>query len=213
MSEIYLVRHPETVHNINRSIVSGRSNAIELTALGAEQALQFSEVFSRDFPKPDVLYSSPAVRTRALMDTYLRETDSNLLYTVDDALQEMGQGIAEGKERELIYTPEVIARIEAEQFDFHHEAGESLTSVGDRMLDWIQRAHQANPESTILAATHGQAIRSVVGRLLGWSHFETTMDPAKLTPNVSLTHLTVNDDTIKVHYFGKQIINQSPSKE
>lgn len=138
MSEIYLVRHPETIHNINRAIVSGRSNSIELTPLGIAQA---------------------------------------------------------------------------EQFDFRHEGGESLISVGDRMLDFMQRAHQANPESTILAATHGQAIRAVVGRLLGWSRFETTIDPTKVTPNVSLTHLSVTDETITVNYVGKQIITQSASKE
>lgn len=213
MTEIYLVRHPETVHNVNRSIVSGRSNDIELTQLGVEQAVEFSEVFNRDFPKPEVLYSSPALRTRALLDTYLEKTKLKMTYTVDDALQEMGQGIAEGQERTLIYTPEVLARINTELFNFHHEGGESLTAVSDRMLDWVWRAHRAHPESTILVATHGQAIRSVVGKLLGWSHFETTMDLTKLTPNVSVTHLTVDDDKIMVNYFAKQIINQSPSKE
>lgn len=213
MTEIYLVRHPETVHNVNRSIVSGRSNNIELTQLGVEQAVEFSEVFNRDFPKPDVLYSSPALRTRALLDTYLHQTKSEMTYSVDDALQEMSQGIAEGQNRTVIYSPDVVARINTELFDFHHEGGESLAAVSDRMLDWIWQAHRTHPESTILAATHGQAIRSVVGKLLGWSHFETTMDPTKLTPNVSATHLTVDDNTITVNYFGKQIINQSPVKE
>ena len=206
MTEIFLVRHPETVHNIDRAIVSGRSNEIELTPRGVEQARRFAHAFAKAYPQPDALYSSPALRTRTLMDTYLQETEQTLPYTIDYALQEMGQGLAEGMQRSIVYTPEVVGRINEELFDFKFEGGESLNDVSTRMHDWVRRVHEAHPRGTILAAGHGQAIRRLVGSVLDWDHYQNTLDPATMTPNVSLTHLTADDEGITVHYMGKEII-------
>lgn len=206
MTEIYLPRHPETTHNVNHAIVSGRSNHIELTPKGVEQAKRFAHAFAKDFPEPTVLMSSPAIRARRLLDIYLEETGRTIDYTVDDALQEMSQGVADGQLRADIYTEEVLARIDKELFDFKHPEGESLNDVSARMIDWLWRMHREHNGETILAATHGQAIRRTVGHVLGWNHFQTTRDPLHQTPNVSVTHLSVADDGIKVHYMGKEII-------
>lgn len=207
MTEIFLVRHPETVHNADRSIVSGRSSDVELTPRGVEQARRFARAFAQFYPQPDALYSSPALRTRLLIETYLQETDQTLPYTVDDALQEMSQGVAEGQQRSVIYTPEVVNRINQELFDFKLEGGESLNDVSARMYDWVRRVQEAHPKATLLASGHGQAIRRLVGSVLGWDHYQNTLDPKTITPNVSLTHLTATDTGIQVHYMGKEIID------
>ena len=209
MTEIYLVRHPETEHNINPSIVSGRSNSVPLTQRGYTQAREFSEAFSRIYPTPDAIYSSPALRTRTLAQIYIEQNRLTLPVTIDDALQEMSQGIAEGCDRSLVYTPEVIKRIDQELFDFKHPEGESLNDVSTRMLGSIWRMHDSYPDQAIIAFTHGQAIRRAVGKLLGWNHFETTQDPTKTTPNVSVTHLSTSDKDITVHYMGRTIIPET----
>ncbi len=204
MTEIYLARHPETTHNIDLSIVSGRSNDILLTERGVEQARDFATAFSLNYPVPDILFTSPAIRTKTLLDIYLQRTGLDKTYIIDDSLQEMSQGIAEGKDPTTIYTPDVLERIDTELFDFKLPEGESLNEVADRMLDWVWRTHYQFPDKKILAATHGQAIRALIGHLIGWDHYQTTRDPANATPNVSLTHLSVTDRTITLHQFAKE---------
>lgn len=206
MTEIYLVRHPETPYNADGTVVGGRSNHLLLSPRGEQQVGQFIEAYAKSYPAPDILYSSPALRTRALAEAYLESRGGTIPYYIEDALQEMSQGDAEGKPRLETYTPEVLERINTELFDFKHPNGESLNDVSDRILGLIWKMHKEHPGQTILAATHGQTIRRLVGSLLGWSHYETTMDPSKVTPNVSLTSLSVEDEGIEVNFMGKEII-------
>lgn len=208
MTEIFLVRHPESKLNVQPHLVSGRSNHIGLTKKGHKEARLFAETFHRAFPKPDVLCSSPAVRTTTLMEEFTKVASWNEGYFIEPALQEMTQGLADGKESRLIYTPEVQAQIDEETFDFKLPEGESLDEVADRMLAWMFKMHDNYPGRTILASTHGQAIRAAVGRLLGWNHYQTTRDPNFQTPNVSLTHVVVDDEGIDVSYVGQRIINE-----
>ena len=206
MTEIYLVRHPESLMNAHSSIVGGRSNFTPITERGAEQARRFAKAFLTQYPKPDAYYSSPAVRTKTLLDIYNQTTEQTNDYTIDLDLQEMSQGQSEGLERSKVYTPEVLEQIAQQQFDFALPGGESLNDTADRMFSWIDRVAEKYPNGTILASGHGQAIRAPIGRLLHWTHFETTIDPAHQTDNVSLTHLTVEDGKITVDFWGKNII-------
>lgn len=206
MTEFYLARHPETKHNVNRAIVSGRSNDIELTELGVQQAKQFATAYQANFGTPDALYSSPAHRAETMAHAFANETNFAGAVLLDDRLQEMSQGVAEGQHRELVYTPEVVATINQQLFDFSFPEGESLNDVSARMLEWLYETYEKHPNGTVLAISHGQAIRRLVGSLLNWNHFETTLDPSKITPNVSLTHITVDDTGATVHYMGKEII-------
>ncbi|MFZ1301324.1 MAG: histidine phosphatase family protein, partial [Candidatus Microsaccharimonas sp.] len=111
-----------------------------------------------------------------------------------------------GRHRDDVYTPAVLDEIERRQLDFSQPNGESNNQVADRVLGWAFRTARQHPDSVILAASHGQAIRSALGRLLGWSRFETTIDPAHFTRNVSLSHLSIHDDQIEVKFWGKDII-------
>lgn len=214
MTEIFLVRHPESELNTQPNLVSGRSNEAGLTALGRKQAQLFSKAFVSSFPRPDVLYSSPAIRTMALAETYAATAGfANENIVIEPALQEMTQGVADGKESALYYTPDVLARIDAETFDFKLPEGESLNEVADRMLAWIQTMGELHPQKTILATTHGQAIRAVIGRLLGWTHYQTTRDPEFHTPNVSVTRISVTNGIITVSYANRTLIETPKAKK
>jgi len=206
MTEIYLVRHPESALNADRSVVGGRSNETPITRRGEEQARRFAKAFSTLYPAPDAFYSSPAVRTKALLDIYNETLDQQNGYFIDLDLQEMSQGYSEGIRRSAVYTPEVLALIDEQLHDFALPGGESLNDAANRIAAWAERAEKRNPNGVVLAATHGQSIRAYVGRLLNWSHFETTMDPVHRTDNVSLTHITLNDGAATVNFWGKDII-------
>jgi len=206
MTEIYLVRHPESLQNTILSVVGGRINNTPITERGVEQARRFAKVFSAQYPSPNAYYSSPAVRTKALLDIYNETTGQHNGYFIDPDLQEMSQGQGEGMLRAEVYTPEVLEAIAIRQHDFALPGGESLNDTSSRMYSWMRRAHKKYPNGVLLVSTHGQAIRAVVGGLLKWSHFETTIDPAHQTDNVSLTHLTVKDHEMTVNFWGKDII-------
>lgn len=205
MTEIYLTRHPETIHNADGSLVSGRSSHIGLTELGSLQAHALPEAFLAHYPRPDILFTSSAVRAVALTESFASQLGYEG-YTVDDALIEMSQGHAEGKPRETIYTKAVVQRIKRELFDFRLAGGESLNDVADRMTEWAFRMHEQYPDQRVYASSHGQAIRALVGRALGWDHFETTRDPRNIVPNVSVTSLHVNDTDIQVRRYAHEIV-------
>jgi broad specificity phosphatase PhoE len=209
MTEFYLARHPESIFNVDAVKVGGRSNEIPITERGATQARLFSAAFHLKYPAPTVLFSSPAIRARALMDTYVETSQTTLEYALDDDLQEMGHGLVEGLHRDDVYTPPVLALIEANPFGFKHAEGESLTEVSERVLGWMKRVENDHPDGIVLATTHGQAIRTAVGFLLDWSRYQITLDPEKKAANVSLTHLSTYDGEITVNYYAKGIIPES----
>lgn len=206
MTEIYLVRHPESELNAQATLIAGRSNATPVTERGLEQARRFAKVFSSEYPEPDFFYASPAIRTQILIDIYNQTTGQDNKYEIEPDLSEMSQGLSEGVDRKYVYTPDVLERIAQHLHDFSLPGGESLNQTADRVLSWAYATEKKHPNSVILAATHGQAIRASVGRLLGWDHFQTTRDPERRTDNVSLTHLTVSEGNITVNFWGKDII-------
>ena len=206
MTELFLVRHPETELNVGRHLIAGRSEAAPITKRGEEQARRFALAFSEHYPQPDALYSSPTVRTTSLLEIYNHTLGTQKSFTIDANLHEMSQGINEGKDRSDVYTPEVLALIKEQLLDFSFEGGESLNNTADRGNSFLERITEENPDQTVLAATHGQFIRALIGRHLGWNHYETTLDPAHYTDNVSLTHLTLDSGQVKINFYGKDII-------
>lgn len=206
MTEIFLVRHPESVLNADRSVIGGRSENAPVTERGLEQARRFAVAFSKLYPKPDAFFSSPTVRTKTLLDVYNETLGEHNEYDIDSDLLEMSQGEKEGANRTETYSPEVLEVIAKKLFDFSFKGGESLNETADRIDAWVQRTSKQYPDGTILAATHGQSTRAYAGRQLGWTHFETTTDPAHATDNVSLTHISVNDGKATVNFWGKDII-------
>jgi broad specificity phosphatase PhoE len=206
MTELFLVRHPESVLNADRKFIAGRSASAAVTERGMEQARRFVHTFTSLYPKPDVYYSSPTVRTKTLLEVYAQITGQQVEYTIDSDLLEMAQGINEGKLRSEVYTTDVITEISKKEFDFSFPGSESLNDTANRAEAFIARVHKNHPNSVVLASTHGQFIRAYVGRLLQWSHYQTTIDPTHYINNVSLTHLTIDGDNVTVHFWGKDII-------
>lgn len=212
MTEIYLARHPEIVFNADGSLVGGRSNHIGLTPFGEWQAHAFPEAFLAHYPRPDVLYTSSARRAVALTDSFASQLGFDT-YTIDDALIEMSQGHAEGKPRDTIYTKAVVRRIQQELFDFRLAGGESLNDVTKRMTEWALRMHELHPHQRIYASSHGQAIRALARGVLGWDHFETTRDPQKIVPNVSVSKFIVDDTGITLDSYAQAVIKEPSSDQ
>ena len=148
--ELILVRHGETLHNVNR-ITQGWSDS-DLSDRGREQVRQLAERVKQ--MQPTALYSSPLGRA---MSTARAIADSTGLEIVPlDDLREMNYGRWEGR---------AFIDIRTEDEEIYHRwiadencpcpDGESHADVRTRML---RAFDTVNSERPILVA-HGTAIR------------------------------------------------------
>lgn len=176
--DLYVIRHAESAANATGShLIGGRSNETPLTKKGIEQAKQLGRYLLTKNISPDFIYSSPAVRTLQTAHYALAEMSITSEPTVDDALQELDQGLWVGRNRKDTYTEEVLANIQLLGKDFKSDGGESMNEVGERMLAAISsiadRYESNNGPVNGLVFTHGVAIRCLASKIQSWSHKQT----------------------------------------
>lgn len=173
MKSLYYFRHAESDFNKNYPhLVGGRSNHSPLTPEGRDQAKRLGTWIANSGLVPDVVYASPAVRT--LQTARIALAEAGLLHEilVDDALQEMSQGVHEGAHRDEVYTDEVISQIAAGPMEFKHLNGESVNDVAGREHEFSERVRGVRSHETIFVFTHGYLMRCGMGARLGWSFDE-----------------------------------------
>ena len=155
--ELILVRHGETVHNVNR-ITQGWSDS-ELSERGREQVLRLAERLRE--MRPTALYSSPLGRA---MSTARAIADATGLEIVQlDDLREMNYGRWEGRSfLDIRVEDEEIYRRWIVEEDCPCPEGESHADVRRRML----RAFETVNSERAVVVAHGTAIRIGVTALL-----------------------------------------------
>lgn len=201
---LYLLRHAESTLNATGThLIGGRSNEVELTREGVEQAKQLGRFLLSKNIQPDFIYSSPAVRTLATAHHSLAEMNIDTHPIIDDNLQELDQGLKVGHNRTDVYTDEVLAAITTLGKDFKLEGGESMNDVGVRMLNAIatiaDRHDTTNSTVTGLIYTHGLAIRCLASTVHNWSHKQTYETEI---PNASINLFVRSSDQWNAHYVG-----------
>lgn len=148
--ELILVRHGETLHNVNR-ITQGWSDS-ELSERGREQVLRLAERIRA--MQPTALYSSPLGRA---MSTARAIADATGLEIVQlDDLREMNYGRWEGRAflDIRVEEEELYRRFIADE-DCPCPGGESHADVRRRMMRALETV---NSERAVVVA-HGTAIR------------------------------------------------------
>lgn len=195
-ADIYFIRHGQSTANLEPHIINGRGNHYPLSLLGEQQASLVGPWLLDQTGVPDAVFASPAVRTLETARLALEAAGLDLTLQIDDDLQEMSAGDWTGLLRDDMYTPEVQARIEAEQMDFKTPGGESMREVAERKLRAVERLQG----ETVWVFGHGAAIRCMVGTVLGWPHAE--MYQAKdWMYNASITHLARKAGRLSVPAF------------
>jgi len=184
---IYYVRHGLTAWNVEQRL-QGRHD-VPLNATGRAQAVKcgeiLSELLTRDGCVPEALQyvSSPLSRARETMEIVratlgLKPTG----FPVDARLVEIAFGEWEG----LTYSDvtardkDVIARRDAQKWEFLPPGGESYAQVTARIGEWCARLDR----DTVVAA-HGGTARALVAHL-------------KLAPPEDATHYTVEHGVVYV---------------
>lgn len=170
-TEIYFIRHAETVMNVQPHLVGGRSNWAPLTKNGEEQARALGRHFRAIGLLPDTVHSSPAIRALETARLSLEEMQLDIEPAVHDEIQELSQGIHEGAHRDEVYNEARMAEIAKLGKDFKVEGGESMNEVGLRMFQWVNATFQeAQIPGRHFVYTHGGAIRYLISHILGWGH-------------------------------------------
>jgi broad specificity phosphatase PhoE len=156
--ELILVRHGETVHNVNR-ITQGWSDS-ELSERGREQVLRLAERLKEH--KPTALYSSPLGRAMSTAQAIADATGLEIVPLED--LREMNYGRWEGRSfMDIRVEDEDIYRRWIADENCPCPEGESHADVRRRLLRAFERV---NSERAVLVA-HGTAIRIGATALLG----------------------------------------------
>lgn len=185
-------------------IVSGRSNHTPLTEKGYAQARMAGEWLLQHGIMPTVTIASPAVRTRETLATCLKAMHLELPIEIEDRIQEISHGEMEGQPRPHVWNDDRKAQHKRNPLTYALPGGESIADVQRRKMRWLNDIAQHYPNETILVASHGYAIRSLVGHLLGWNHAKIALVSG--TPNCSLTHITYDGKDFSVEYLSRDIV-------
>lgn len=196
-TKLYLIRHGEAANNVRQNYIAGRSNHFPLTERGVDQSRKLGFALLNIGLLPDVVYSSPAVRTLQTAHYALSAMSLEIPIHKDDRLQEQDVGEWSGCVATTVFTEDQVAQINRLGKAFRSPGGESFNDVGDRMYEW---AHSIASDGRIFAFTHGGAIRCLISKLESWSHTQTYQTRPN---NTSISLLTLTNDDWQLEYIGK----------
>lgn len=160
MTKIFLVRHGEAEGNLYR-----RSQGhwdMPLTERGRQQTAALARRFENI--ALDAVYASDLSRA---MDT-ARACAQGLPVTAEPRLREMGTGVWEGKSWGNIAEewPEELEHFCFAPHLFSVPGGESLETVQERMMSVLREMAERHEGGTVLAASHGMSIRTVLAAVM-----------------------------------------------
>ncbi len=158
-----LWRHGQTAWNLDRRFQG--TTDIELTEIGVAQARRAARLLAA--LEPHAIVSSDLRRTVATAAELAALTD--LEVTFDEGLRETYAGVWQGLTHDEIrarYGDEYDAWKRGEPV--RRGGGELETEVADRAAPVVERSAEKLPAGGVLVVvSHGGAIRTTIGRLLG----------------------------------------------
>lgn len=191
-TRIFLIRHAEAEGNLFR-VAHGQYDSC-LTPRGYRQLACLRERFREE--RLDAVYGSDLTRTRATASALY--VPRGLAFRPLPLLREIKLGSWEQM------TWGEIARQDRQMYiDFnkrpnlwHVLGAETFAQVRDRTLEAVRRIAAENPGATVAAASHGAALRTLLGALQGLSLEET--GATGHGDNTAVSLLEVEGDQIRV---------------
>ncbi|MEM7372230.1 MAG: histidine phosphatase family protein [Bacteroidota bacterium] len=193
MINIYLIRHAESMGNVNHHLIGGQSNHYPLTERGETQAHQLGKRLQQEGLHFDYVHASIAVRAQQTCQIscgHIGFDFAQVQHT--DQIVELSQGEWEGQVRKDIYTPERKEEIVTNSYHFKAPQGESQKEVCDRMENWLLAAIEGldpKEEVNIAGYSHGFAIKCLVKRLM---NSDPLMTYRTIIHNTSITCFQFN---------------------
>lgn len=194
MTTIYLIRHGESLGNIQRRFL-GHSDW-DLTELGHRQAACTAELF-REIPVDAVLSSD---LLRAYHTAAPIAAQKGLSIETDRGFREIFAGQWEGKlfsDLEVLFEPEYTVW-KTDIGRAHPNGGESVLQLHERVHDALLRAVRKHEGKTIVIATHATPIRVLLTGFMGRSIEEAAGTP--WVSNASITKLEYENGEFRIAY-------------
>lgn len=188
VTKIIFIRHAEAMGNVTGRY-QGRSDA-DVTENGRKQLDALAERF-KDIPF-DVIYTSPLSRTRATAEAVNRYNKKEII--IEDGLLEFDGGKWEGKKWD-----DIAVEFPDELYDWNNHLekltapdGESIAELRVRMAETVKKILKENKGKTIVAVSHGCALRTYFNYALNLPFEEINNDHWVM--NTSLTLFEYDDD-------------------
>lgn len=191
-TKIFLVRHAEAEGNLFR-VAHGQYDSI-ITPQGYRQLSYLRERFRDE--KLDAVYGSDLTRTRTTASALY--VPRGLDFRPMPLLREINLGVWEQK------TWAELQRLDRQMYiDFNKrpdlwraEGAETFVQVRDRVLAGIRQIAAENPGAAVAAASHGAALRTLLGTLQGMSLRE--IGQTSHGDNTAVSLLEVDGERIRV---------------
>jgi broad specificity phosphatase PhoE len=161
-TELYLIRHGESVPNVE-PVIGGPQGDAGLTDRGHEQARLLEKRLREEQLRADRLYASTLPRARETAEYVARALALPVQYT--DELQELRPGAADGMA--VDEWRERFGAAEDDPFRAFAPGGESwagfLVRVGAALTDLVDR----HPDETVVAVCHGGVVEASFALVFG----------------------------------------------
>jgi broad specificity phosphatase PhoE len=188
MSKIYIIRHGQTVWNVEGKF-QGWQNS-NLTKKGLEQAMQIGK-FLQD-KSIQRIYCSPLQRAKDTF-TIIRSQNPELI-NIDvkyyDSLKECNYGDMEGQDENLIRTRLLLEGIDRRdpftKFNFHFQNGESYKDQIVRVMNFIVDTNVLNTFQNTAIVCHLGTLKFLHILLQGKVHIDEIYEAVMWRPNQSV---------------------------
>ncbi|MDA8344571.1 MAG: histidine phosphatase family protein [Thermaerobacter sp.] len=192
MRELYVVRHGESVANVERRFDS-TPPGVPLTARGVDQANRVAEWLLSRRLSPKTVYASPFRRTLETAVPFADRIGARLL--TYDELREVAVGAWDGRSSlTLADDPHYLRwRLEPEVAP---PGGESLEDVWVRVHEVLAALYAAAPlEEPLILFTHQHTLRALLWHLSALRDQEGRLSPL---PNAAILHLQGTPDALRL---------------
>lgn len=205
MTTIYLIRHAEAEGNLYR-IAQGHTDG-KVTKRGWEQIKALSRRF--ESVHVDAVYSSDLYRTCATASAIYGP--KGLPLHTDAALREANLGVWEGKPWGEIARedPEQLVWFSTKCHLWRVKGGETAEEAQTRLYETICKIAKQHDGQTIAIASHGFAIRMLLGRLQGYPLEQIGDSPQEDNTAVSLLEFDRNKLNVIFRSDNSHLLNRS----
>ena len=193
-TKIYIVRHTQTVGNIEKRL-TGRED-YELTNEGKEYVQKLFERL-KDI-KFDSIYSSISGRAVKTIEPIAKNLNKEIVKLPE--LQEMYFGIYDGWKWEDVN--KVDPKIKQIQNEINEIANipeqETTEEVKDRMYDIMHKLAVENLDKTILISSHGVAIEAFLRKVTGEEFCEHIQENSQKNTSVNIVEYDDETDSFNI---------------
>lgn len=162
-TRLYIVRHTETVGNIEKRLTGWQD--YEITRNGIVLIEQLTKKFQNI--KIDVIFSSSSKRAIATVESIAKQKQLEII--LDDRLKEMYFGIYDGwKWEDVNRVAPQIQRLHIEKNEIMQIPEQETTlEVANRMYEAIEEIAKGNVGKNVLISSHGVSIEAFLRRVTG----------------------------------------------